>query len=253
MHRVFKQLLLGGIAVTIIVGIIFLIFRDSIFPAPTCSDNIQNQSEEGIDCGAVCGISCEQKYPKNLAYSNLQLFRLDDLVSVAFDLSNPNQTLGLKQFKYQIDFYGFADALLASITGTSFVYPAQDKKIVEAGQKILGDIRYAKVTFLNLNWRPSSEFRSIRLENQNAMTYKDGDFYAVSGRIKNLYSFDIPQTEINAFLTDSEGNILGVSKTKFDLLPIFGERDYKVLISIDKDSESKINFSATQLYIYPTY
>ncbi len=253
MNRVLKQFLFGGILLALIAGIVFFIFRGSFFITPTCSDGIQNQGEEGIDCGNICGISCEQKYPKELIYTNLQMFRLGDLISVDFDLNNPNQNLGLKNFKYQIDFYGFADKLLGSVTGNSFIYPAQDKKIVEAGQKILGDIKYAKVIFSALNWSPSSEFRSIKLENQNPRTYKDGDFYAVSGKIKNLYSFDIPQTEISAFLMDNSGNVLGVSKTKFDNLPIFGERDYKVLIAIDKNSEQKVDFSATKIFIYPTY
>jgi len=260
MNRFFKQFLFGAILFVIIAGSIVWIYRGVIFTTANCFDEVQNQSEEGIDCGIICGISCEQKYLKSLSYSDLTIFRLGDLASVYFNLDNINKNFGLKEFKYQIDFYGFADKLLSSVIGESFIYPDQNrdavsgsKKIVEAGQKVLGEIKYAKVSFLNLNWKPSSEFRSIKLENQNLRTYKDGDFFAVSGVIKNLYSFDIPQIEISAFLMDKSGNVIGISKTKFENLPIFGEREYKVLIEIDRGMESKIDFSGTKVFIYPIY
>ena len=65
--RLVKQLLYGGVLILIIAGAAVWIYRGAIFIAPTCSDGIQNQTEEGIDCGAICGISCEQKYLKELS------------------------------------------------------------------------------------------------------------------------------------------------------------------------------------------
>jgi len=260
MNRALKQILFGGVLVLIIVGGVVWIYRDVIFTPASCFDQIQNQGEDGIDCGAVCGISCEQKYLKDLSYSELTVFRLGDLASVYFNLDNSNKNFGLKKFKYQIDFYGFADKLLGSVKGESFIYPDQNmsaaggsKKIVEAGQKVLGEIKYAKVSFLDLDWRSASEFRSIKLENQNMRTYKEGDFYAVSGTIKNLYSFYIPQTEINAFLMDNSGNVIGISKTRIDNLGPFEEREYRVLIQLNKEFEPILDLTKTKTYIYPTY
>lgn len=246
--------------VLIIAGIVIWIYRGSIFTAPTCSDGIQNQGEEGIDCGAVCGISCEQKYLKELSYSHVNIYRLGDQVSVYFDLDNSNQNFGLKNFKYKIDFYGFADKLLKSVEGQSFIYPGQNKdsaggskKIIEAGLRVLGDIRSVKASFFNIDWRPSSEFRSIKLENQNMKTGKDGDFFVISGAIKSLVSFTVPQVVINAFLKDASGKILGVSKNEIGQLLPFEEREYRVSVAIDKDLEPSVDYSATEAFIYPIY
>lgn len=260
MNRVLKQFLFGGVLILIIAGILAWIYWGVIFPGATCSDGIQNQNEEGIDCGAVCGISCEQKYLKELSYSNVNVFRLGDFASVYFDLDNPNQNFGLKNFKYKIDFYGFADKLLKSVEGQSFIYPGQNKdaasgskKIIEAGLRIIGDIKSVKVSFSNIDWRPSSEFRSIKLENQNMKTGKDGDFFVISGIIKNLVSFTIPQVVINTFLNDTSGKILGVSKTELSQLLPFEERGYKVFIEIDKELESSVDFASSTAAIYPIY
>jgi hypothetical protein len=258
--RLLKQFLFGGILLLIIAGIVVWVYRSSIFTAPTCSDGIQNQNEEGIDCGAVCGISCEQKYLKELSYSHVNIYRLGDFASVYFDLDNPNQNFGSKNFKYTLNFYGSADRLLKSIEGESFIYPGQNKdseggskKIIEAGIRVLGDIKSVKVIFSNVDWKPSSEFRSISLENQNMKTGKDGDFFVISGTIKNLGSFTVPQVVINAFLKDASGTILGVSKNELSQLLPFEERGYRVSMAISKDLEPSVDFSSSEAFIYPIY
>jgi len=258
--RFLKQFLYAGI-IFIIIGLILLaIYWGVIFPGATCSDGIQNQTEEGIDCGAICEISCEEKYLKELSYSNINIYRFGDFASVYFDLDNPNQNFGLKNFTYKMDFYGFADKLLKSVEGESFIYPAQNKdaesgskKIVEAGQRVIGDIKSVKVTFSNIDWRPSSEFRSMKLENQNMKTSKDGDFFVVSGTIKSLVSFEIPQVVINAFLKDASGKVLGVSKNELSKLLPFEEREYRVSVAIEKDLEPSVDYSASEAFIYPIY
>lgn len=258
--RFLKQFLFGGILVLIIAGVFAWIYWGVLFPQATCFDGIQNQTEEGIDCGAICGISCEQKYLKELSYSVPQVFRLGDFASVYFDLDNPNQNFGLKNFKYTLNFYNSADKLLKSIEGESFIYPGQNKdskggnkKIIEAGLRVLGDIKSVKVTFSNIDWRPSSEFRSMKLENQNMKTGKEGDFFIISGTIKSLVSFAVPQVVINAFLKDASGKILGVSKNELSQLLPFEEREYKVSVAIDKDLEPSVDFSSSEAFIYPIY
>jgi hypothetical protein len=258
--RFLKQLLFGGIFILLVSAVAVWIYRGSIFSAPTCSDSVQNQGEEGIDCGTVCAISCEQKYLKDLLYYNVNVFKFNDLVSIYFDLDNPNQNFGLKDFKYKIDLYGSTDKFLRSIEGESFIYPGQNKdsksgskKVVEAGVRVLGDIKYVRISFSNIDWSPSSEFRSINLENENMTTNKDGDFFVISGMIKSLVSFDMPQVVINVFLKDKFGKILGVSKTELSQLLPFEERKYKVFIEINKALEPSVDFSSSEAVIYPVY
>jgi len=256
MNRASKQFLYGGILVLIIGTVFLAVYWGSLFTPATCSDGIQNQNEEGTDCGAVCGISCEEKYPKELSYSNLQTFRVGDFVSVYFDLINNNANFGLKNFKYKIDFYGFAKKFLGSAEGSSFIYPNQTKEIIEAGQKVLGEIKSAKITFSDVVWRPASDFRSIRLENIGMKTGREGDFYVVSGKIKNIYNFIVPQVIINASLVDNFKKILGVSKTEINDLAPFTEQGYRVFIQISPGLEKDIDFNLSGTYpkdIYPIY
>jgi hypothetical protein len=253
MNRFFKQFLYGGI-VLIIIGAIFLgIYWNSIFTPPSCFDNIQNQNEEGIDCGPICEISCEEKYLEDLSYSNLNIFRLDDLVSLYFDLENPNPNFGLRSFNYKIDLYGFANKLIKSIEGESFILPGETKKIVEIS-KVLGKVENARISFSNIDWKSSLDFRSIRLENKNMRTYKEGDSFIVTGQIKNLNSFIVPKVIINGFLMDDSENILGVSKTELESqLDPFVEKEYRVFIEIDPGFEKRVDFSKSKVYIYPLY
>lgn len=251
MTRKLKQLLYGGGLVLIIVVIALAVYWRSIFAAPTCADGIQNQGEEGIDCGAVCGISCEQKYLKDLSYSGDKIIQLNEVVSVYFDLVNSNPNFGPKNFKYQMNIYDSANKLLKSVNGKSFVYPGETKKIVEAGQKVLGQAKSVKISFSDVSWQSSSAFRSIKLENVGAKISREGDFFVISGKIRNLYNFSIAQTVINGFLMDKSGNILGISKTEIDQLDPFGEQAYTVQIEISKELEVSVDFSNPKTYIYP--
>jgi hypothetical protein len=255
MTRRLKQFIYGGILILIIGVMVLVINKNSLFTKPTCFDGIKNQGEEGIDCGAVCGISCEQKYLKDLSYSNAKIIQLNDVVSVYFDLINSNPNYGAKDFKYQVDIYGFANKLLKTVNGESFIYPGEKKKIVEAGIRILGKAESVKISFSNVNWQPSSVFRSIRLENVNAKVSKEKDFFVISGTIRNSYNFVIPKTVINGFLMDKDGNVLGVSKTEIDELQPFeaGEQTYKILIKTSSDLEDSVDFSNPLTYIYPIY
>ena len=260
MNRFLKQFLFGGLLILIIGFIIVWIYWDSIFVAPTCSDGIQKKEEQGIDCGQICGIDCELKYIKDLSYSNAHVFSVGDLASVYFDLDNPNQNYGLKNFKYTIEFFGFADKLLKTVEGESFIYPGQNKdseggskKIVEAGLRVIGEIKTIRVTFSNVIWKPSSEFRSIKLENQDMNTVKENEFFMVSGTLKSLVSFEIPQIIINVFLYDKEGQILGVSKTQYSNFTPFEERRYKIPVKIDKALEAGVDYTASMAAIYPVY
>lgn len=253
MARKLKQILYGGALILIVAGVVLAVRWRSLITVPTCFDNIQNQNEEGIDCGAVCGISCEQKYLKNLSYSNAKILQLRDFVFVYFDLINSNPNFGLKNFKYQVDIYGFANKLLKSVSGTSFVYPNETKKIVEVGQSILGQAESVKVSFSDVNWQPSSDFRNIKMENVGAKVTKEGDSFVISGKVRNLYNFSIPQVIINGFLMDKNGNVLGVSKTEIDQLDPFGEQAYKVYMEISPALEETVDFSNPTTYIYPIY
>jgi hypothetical protein len=251
--RILKQLLYIITFILIVGAIFFAFYWRHFFPAATCSDGIQNQTEEGIDCGVICGISCEQKYLKDLSYSTPQVFTLGDYSSVYFDVTNPNPNFGLTNFKYQIDFIGFADKVLQTVNGESFVYPGESKRIMEAGQKVLGEISSVRVSFFGVNWQPASAFRSIRLENIGTKTARQGDFFVVSGTVKNLNSFTISQIVINAFLLDKDNNILGISKTKLEQLPAFEQMNYSVFIEVNPAVQGKIDFNNSTTSIYTIY
>ena len=64
MTRLAKQIIIAIIFFLILAGFGFLVYWN-ILPNPSCFDNIQNQNEEGIDCGGPCQ-SCEAAALKNL-------------------------------------------------------------------------------------------------------------------------------------------------------------------------------------------
>ena len=67
MPRILKQTLFGLFFLAVFGGVVFWIYQ-STRPVLTCFDKIQNQDEEGVDCGGKCQILCRADSIKPIVY-----------------------------------------------------------------------------------------------------------------------------------------------------------------------------------------
>lgn len=104
--RITKQIIIALIflgIISLIGGGVYLARR----PEPTCFDGVQNQEEEGIDCGGPC-ILCDLKYdpPLSVAGSPILLTNENNRIDVIFKITNLSQEWGAKSFASKIIFIG---------------------------------------------------------------------------------------------------------------------------------------------------
>ncbi len=75
-YKVRKQVSIGLVYFLILIllgaGAYFAFFQKK----PTCFDKIQNQKEEGVDCGGPCVLSCEHLTIKNIEVSEVKFLSL---------------------------------------------------------------------------------------------------------------------------------------------------------------------------------
>ncbi len=111
-RRRFVVLLIVG---AIVVAFIAIVLIATLYKAPSCSDGVQNQSEEGIDCGGPCAYLCTAlEQPPTVLYTQVlesSIGRTDIIASV----ENKNATAAAKQVPYTLTLYG-ADLVLISQT-----------------------------------------------------------------------------------------------------------------------------------------
>src|SRR3989304_8281011 len=105
MNRMIKQLLYG-ILFLVVFGLVFFPVYRLFVPAPSCSDGIQNQQEEGVDCGAVCGLSCAPTL-HSLIINQIELIaNSDGSYDAIAQLDNDNTIYGASRVDYRVDVSG---------------------------------------------------------------------------------------------------------------------------------------------------
>lgn len=107
-------LIIGAVAVAFLSVVLIATFSKT----PSCTDNVQNQGEAGVDCGGPCAYLCiaEQQPPTVLFTKALNngAGRADVIASV----ENKNATAAAKNVPYRVQLYSTTRLLVLEVTGT---------------------------------------------------------------------------------------------------------------------------------------
>jgi hypothetical protein len=250
-RRLRKQFLYGLFYLvfwTIFIGGTYLLF---LKPAPSCHDNIQNQKEEGVDCGQVCGIACIPKNIQALERSgSVVVFPIDaSHVTLLVRVQNPNTAFAAKNFSYKYEIYDDAGALLTRpIEKSSFIYAGEFKYLIEP------NIDVGKSTDINRivlaldthpDWVPASDFPKPQLFAQDQRTMIDADKVRVEGVLLNRDALSFQNPELVTLIYSNTGELIGASRT---ILNAIAPND-TAPFAIDFPPLTNVNSSRTELFI----
>lgn len=184
---------------------------------PTCSDEIQNQKEEGIDCGGPC-----KPCPPILEKLKILKIKAIQTEAQSFDLlaqiENPNKEYGAPRVSYQFEVFGSDNASLQKVDGSTFIFPSQTKYIIEASVNLSS--LPAKVIFSikNVDWEKLSHFENIGLEiydkKYNELPRGQAYFSEASGVVENTSNFDYEKVEIFVVLYDEKDGVINFARTE---------------------------------------
>ena len=121
--------ILGAVAVAFIAIVGIATFSK----APSCSDGVQNQGEDSIDCGGPCPYLCveEQHAPTVLFTKAIPngAGRTDVIASI----ENINAAAAAKNVPYTITLYGAGQVYVQQVTGTLDLPPASTVPVFVPG------------------------------------------------------------------------------------------------------------------------
>jgi hypothetical protein len=113
-RRFFILLIIGSAVFAFLVVVLISTF----YKAPTCTDGIKNQNEDGVDCGGSCRYLCAEQalvptvlFTKALQYNSGRT----DVIAM---IENKNATAAARNVLYTVTLYGSGQSLVQQITGT---------------------------------------------------------------------------------------------------------------------------------------
>lgn len=118
-----RQFFIMLIAGAVIIAAIAVVLIATISKAPSCSDGIQNQGEQGIDCGGPCPYLCTATLePPTVLYTQVFMNGTDRADAIA-SVENKNARAAAKAVPYTLSVYGTDQVLLQSVRGTFDLAP----------------------------------------------------------------------------------------------------------------------------------
>lgn len=216
MNRVFKQLIYFLFFLAIIILVIWGL-RVLIKVEPTCFDGIQNQMEEGIDCGGPCEKIClESLAPLNVISSKLIQIKEGDYDFLA-KVSNTNPTHGSGKVKYDVVLKDDAGSIVKTVGGEFSILPGQTRYVLVSPIQLDGIAVSAELIIKEPNWVQLTDFNvgDIKFTDRKKeyIEIKDTIFSKVEGIVFNDSDFDFDRVEILVILYDSGGEVIAVGAT----------------------------------------
>lgn len=238
MSRIIKQIIYGALYLAVFAALAYGLSSLNIFSAPSCSDNKQNQKEEGIDCGGSC-ISCAIKNLHPLR-SKIEIFGIDGNTNAVLTLANPNLNYGVGSFSYTLNFYNQQKEKTFSFTKNSFIYPAEAQKIIiEPNLRInfLSIFGQPEIIISNLNWKPAADFPEPKIQIRQMKTEVSGNQAVITGILVNRESFSLTRAGVGALiyqnLPDGAVRLVGASKTVLQNLKPLEERSFTIPVPLE--------------------
>lgn len=208
-------LFLGGFA-----GLFYWLTR----PVLSCTDKIQNQGEEGVDCGGPCDLVCPNSVSDPIIkWSRVLAVRNGQFDAVAY-VENPNPGVGLQVLAYSFRLYDAQNKAVAERTGKRFVNPGEKFIIyepnVDVGKStpVKAYLQFEKPEY-GYAWRKISK-QAAPLPNLSVRTkqFDEKSRMRATAVIANDSLVTGREIEIVAVLYDVGGNVVGASSTFLDVI-----------------------------------
>ncbi len=256
MSRIKKQLIYGFFYICVLGIVVLLFLSPKLTPAPSCSDNIQNQGETGVDCGGPC-LPCYLKQAKPLEESGIPyIFKSVSLSKVFAVVSvvNNNADLGLDSFSYSADFLDGNKNLVGTVSGYDNIFPNESKYLIIEYDGSAYDVgRISDIDFKinqNESWKKSADFLvpSVSVSSGPIVSSSTGAV-VVSGVVQNQSAFSVPSLRVTAFLYDKYGNPLFAGKTLLNNISGFGTSTFYVYMPQSVFEGSQFVSSTAQVFL----
>jgi hypothetical protein len=242
-YGLFYLIILGGV----VGGIYFLFLK----PTPSCFDGVQNEGEQGVDCGGPCGKSCLPSDIQQISpLGTVHVFTpTKGHATVLVQLENVNADLAAELFDYTITIRGAdGSSTVAMVSGTSFAYADETKYLVVPNESVSDTPSTADISIGNIQWLDAAKMGLVpQFAFTNITSVAGADGYAtVSGNITDRDASSFSNITIVAVFKDAAGMPIGASETELDSISPGVTQNFSISYPLLPNE----NISATEIKAY---
>lgn len=212
-----RQIFYLIILVLFIAVFSFLTIYPKLSKAPTCSDNKQNGTETGIDCGGECARACISEVD-DISVLWARAFRVvpGRYNAVAY-IANHNKNSAVQKINYRFRFGDKNNIYIGKREGSTFVPAGGNFAIFEPAIDIGNSVPvYTTFEFTEApDWLqvPKDKLDQLKVLVSNIELTGEADKPRLSATVRNTSLFTIPNLSIVAILYGADGNAVSTSKT----------------------------------------
>ena len=217
-----RQFFYVGVFILFLLVLGFLIISPYVNKIPSCTDNIQNGDEAGIDCGGSCAKVCSFQVDQISVLWSRTFEVIPGRYNAVAYLENHNKNAAINKISYKFRFADKNNIYIGKREGQAFIPPSGKFAIFEAGIGVGNSVPvYTSFEFTetpvwdNVPVDKLNQLKvlvsDIKLENQNTTPH-------LSATLKNNSLFTIPEVGVVALLYDDKGNAVSASRTYIDIL-----------------------------------
>ncbi len=214
-------LIILGLFVAAMAAIIFIA---TIYKAPTCFDNVQNQDESGIDCGGSCSRLCNaQVQPPTVLFTKAFSNGFGGTNVVAL-VENQNANAYAKAVPYSLTLYAADQTIIYSGTGTVDLPPSTSVPVfvsdIKTGNQIPERV-FLAIDAAAPQWQRTDAGVAARIIPEVSNTTLGGTLAVptITSTLTNPSTTPLSDVLVVAMVRDSSGNVIAASQT---VIPAIG-------------------------------
>jgi hypothetical protein len=220
-----KRLMILGVIALILLSIAGVAAYFTLHKAPSCIDNIENQGEEGIDCGGPCSRLCSA-LEKDPIVSYARPVQSGTRTDVVAYIQNPNSA-AVKSAKYVVELYDANRALIGSATGFVDLAPRESVPLfvegIYTGTKSVGQA-FVSFDAASLQWM---RYAGTRVLPRGGQISVGGTTNAprITASVSNAAAVPLRNIPVVVVVHDAQGVIIAASRTIIPQIPARGSAD----------------------------
>jgi hypothetical protein len=214
--------ILGGVVLAFVIILLIV----TLYKTPSCSDGIQNQGEQGIDCGGPCPYLCTAQEQAPVVLFTTPIANGRGGTDVIASIENKNTTAAAKAVPYTITIYGSDQSLIKQVQGNVDLPPGATVSVfvpnIPTGQQT------AATAFLAIDpsspqWYTLATDPRILPAVSNTVLGGITNAPIITATLTNPSPTILTNIVVDVLVHAANGNVIAASQTLLQTIPGQGE------------------------------